>query len=256
VTAILTRVDDAEVISDREARTVRLLFAHELLDVTWSRYESGEEGPGPHVHREHVDSFFVLGGTIVFELGGSRRVEATAGTFVSAPQNVVHTFRNESDATALFLNFHAPSGGFASYLRATRDGRSIEWDNFDPPADGGRDASEAIVSPPGEGERFEREHRTLTIKAALEELSVHEFAFTAGWGGITPHVHDDHVDVFFVLDGAADFLRDGERLPVDAGVLLASPPGIVHGFAPLATGSVRVLNVHAPDGGFANRVRG
>jgi adenosylmethionine-8-amino-7-oxononanoate aminotransferase len=74
---------------------------------------------------------------------------ATAGTFVAAPPEVVHTFRNASGAEAIFLNFHAPSMGFADMLRARRDGHDEDAERFDqadPPPDGGRPVSEAVVS--------------------------------------------------------------------------------------------------------------
>jgi hypothetical protein len=67
--ALLLRPGEGEVITEKPERTVRLLLAHDLLDVTWSRYEQGERGPEPHVHHEHVDSFFVLEGELVFGLG-------------------------------------------------------------------------------------------------------------------------------------------------------------------------------------------
>jgi hypothetical protein len=60
---------------------------------------------------------------------------------VLAPPEVVHTFRNESGADARWLNFHAPSAGFAEFQRKT----ALPWDSFDAPADGGRPADEAIV---------------------------------------------------------------------------------------------------------------
>lgn len=253
--AQLRRVADAEVITNRDARTVRILLAHELLDTTWSRYEAGEEGPDPHVHRLHVDAFFVLEGELVFELGGFQRIGAPAGTFVAIPQNVVHTFRNESDGHSVFLNFHAPSGGFADNLRARREGREIEWDNHEPPADGGRDPADAVVSPPGAGERFGRELRTLTIKAELTELSAIESVFEHGWEGVDPHVHPDHLDSFFVLGGEGDFLHDDETTRAGAGTFVALPPGVRHGFRIPGPEALVVLNVHAPDGGFAGGVR-
>ena len=43
---------------------------------------------------------------------------------------------NESDARAVYLNFHAPNGGFANFLRAACDKRELEWDNWEPPVDG------------------------------------------------------------------------------------------------------------------------
>ena len=42
-----------------------------------------------------------------------------------------------------YLNFHAPGGGFADYLR----GRHAGFDSEDPPADGGLPADEALIVP-------------------------------------------------------------------------------------------------------------
>src|SRR5439155_694180 len=82
----------------------------------------GEEGPDPHVHRRHTDAFYVLEGELELGLGpgAAEIVRATPGTFVAAPPEVVHTFRNASGVEAVFLNFHAPSMGFGDMLRALR----------------------------------------------------------------------------------------------------------------------------------------
>ncbi len=236
-----------------------LLCAHPLLDVTWSRYEDGEEGPDPHVHREHVDSFFVLEGELSFGVGPEvDRFIAGPGTWISVPPNVVHTFRNVSGATATFLNFHAPSGGFAGYMRAARDGhgREFEWDNFDPPADGGRPVSEAIVNADGEGELMDHGQSRLLVKAELPQLSAFESSFAFGWEGVDPHVHRDHVDSFFVLGGNGEFLQGETRTRGGVGTFAAIPPGITHGFGNLGPDTLRVLNVHAPDAGTAANFRG
>src|SRR5919199_5283768 len=118
---------EGETISDRAERTVKIKTAHEHLDATESRYEAGEDGPGPHLHRDHTDSFYVLEGELVFGVGpgGAHDVRAPAGTYVLVPPGLVHSFRNGSGGRAHWLNFHAPSGGFAGSLRK-EDGK---WDN-------------------------------------------------------------------------------------------------------------------------------
>jgi mannose-6-phosphate isomerase-like protein (cupin superfamily) len=238
--ALLLGPGEGEVITDRAERTIRLLLAHELVDVTWTRYEAGERGPDPHIHREHVDSFFVLEGELAFVVGPQlEEVRAPAGTWVSVPQDVVHTFANESGARALFLNYHSPSGGFADFLRDRAEG----FDSFDPPADGGRPASLAIVSPSGEGERFERGDRVNTIKGKLPEISAFRLQVEPEWPGIGTHDHSDHVDTFFVLEGEA------------AGSFYAAPPGTPHGVRNDPGERVTFLNVHAPDAGFAESIR-
>ena len=225
---LLLGLGDGETITDRAERTVRILLAHELLDATWTRYEAGERGPDPHVHHRHVDAFYVLSGELEFGLGpeGAEKVHAPAGTLAVVPPDVVHTFGNESGETATFLNLHAPSGGFAASLRARRDGRPVEgFDSFDPPADGGRPVTEAIVSLPSQGELLESEVREHRIKADLPQLSVIELGFAPGWEGVAPHTHADHVDAFFVLDGEVDFTVGEDVQRAGPGVFVAAVPG-------------------------------
>jgi mannose-6-phosphate isomerase-like protein (cupin superfamily) len=138
----LAFAEEGETVTDRPERTIRILADLPELCMTWTRYVPGEEGPGPHIHREHVDAFFILTGELDFGIGPEvERVKAGPGTFVLAPPEVVHTFRNDGPDDATWLNFHAPSKGFASFLRDP----DFAWDSFDAPADGGRPLSEAIV---------------------------------------------------------------------------------------------------------------
>jgi len=250
--ATLLPPGEGETISDRAARNVLILVDEPQLVMTWTRYESGERGPDPHVHRQHADAFYIVEGEIEFGLGPGAEhvVRAPAGSVVIAPPNVVHTFANESDARAVYLNFHAPTGGFADFLRAMRDNREFEWDSWDPPADGGRPVSDAVVCLPGEGERFERGDRTVTILVDTPELSLLELVVTPGWEGVDPHTHDDSLDGFFVLDGEIEFLA-GEAAE---GTVMAAAPGVRHGIH-RPTADTTLLNFHAPDTGFAGRIR-
>jgi mannose-6-phosphate isomerase-like protein (cupin superfamily) len=139
---VLDFAEEGETVTDRPERTIRILGDLPELTLTWTRYVAGEEGPGPHIHKEHVDAFFMLTGELLFRVGPELEpVSAGPGTFVLAPPEVVHTFRNEGPADATWLNLHAPSKGFASFLRDP----DFVWDSFDAPADGGRPFSEAIV---------------------------------------------------------------------------------------------------------------
>lgn len=148
------RAGEGELVADRPERTLRILTDQELLNLTWFRYEAGEEGPDPHVHYTHSDAFYVLEGEIELRLGPEvESFAAPAGTLGAAPPNLVHTFRNSSDSTALFLNIHAPGAGFADMMRARRDGRDEEADRFDqhdPPDDGGRPLEDALLAVPGD----------------------------------------------------------------------------------------------------------
>src|SRR5436309_5636575 len=169
---LLLAPGEGETITDRPERTLRILADREELTLTWFRYVPGEKGPDPHVHRRHTDAFYVLEGEVELGLGPEvQRVRGEAGMFAAAPPNVVHTFRNASDATTVFLNVHAPSMGFGDMLRARRDGRDEDaerFDQFDPPADGGRSLADAVDSGPGEGEWIESRSRIL-VKAGARD---------------------------------------------------------------------------------------
>ena len=250
---VLLAPGEGETTTDRPERTLRILCELEQLIVTWFRYEPGEKGPDPHVHRRHADAFYVLEGEVDFGLGPDvKRITAGPETFAGAPPNVVHTFRNSSDATAIFLNIHAPSMGFGNVLRG---GGYEHFDQFDPPADGGRPLEDAIVQPAGAGEPVEHEHTSHRIQAELPELSVIEMTFRPEFEGVDPHTHDDHVDAFYVLAGEADFVVGDEVRRAGLGSFLAAPPGARHGFSNPGPADLRVLNFHAPDAGFVSRLR-
>jgi quercetin dioxygenase-like cupin family protein len=82
-----------------------------LLETT---FDPGS-GVEPHFHKGHSDSFYVLEGALEFHVG-DEIFTATPGSYVLAPPNVVHYFRNVRDTPARVLNLHTP-GGFARYRR-------------------------------------------------------------------------------------------------------------------------------------------
>jgi mannose-6-phosphate isomerase-like protein (cupin superfamily) len=77
---------------------------------------AGDEGTTPHVHREHDELFFVLGGSPSFELEGETH-EAPVGTFVLAPRGSSHRWWNPGNEPATVLNIHAPGFGFERFIR-------------------------------------------------------------------------------------------------------------------------------------------
>jgi quercetin dioxygenase-like cupin family protein len=114
--------------------------------------------------------------------------------------------------------------------------------------------SSVIVSRPGEGEQFDRGNRVITLRAELGELSVNEIAFDPDFS-VPPHRHEDHVDAFYVLEGEVEFTLEGGVVTAGPGTLVAAPPGTLHGFGTRGPGRARVLNLHAPDAGFAKSIR-
>ena len=233
-----------EVVADRAEKFVAILVASEQIDVTVSRYAAGERGPDSHVHREHADCFRILEGSLVFGVA-DERVVAPAGTFLLVPPGVVHTFRNESDEDARFLNFHAPSGGFADYMR----GRTPGFDSFDPPDDGGRPASDALVQEPGAGERLAFGPSEVRFVAqGTGWLSLTETTLAPGFPGPVPHLHRGFVDSFYVLEGVLRLRIGDEIVDAEAGTYRAALPGTVHTFSNPGDEPVRMLNVMAPGG--------
>ena len=113
---VLLAPGEGEVVTDRPERTLRILVELDDLIVTWFRYEPGENGPNPHIHEDHVDSFYVLEGEIEF-LGADEPRRGGPGTFFSAPRNVLHGFRNPGPGPLRVFNLHTPPGGFVDRVR-------------------------------------------------------------------------------------------------------------------------------------------
>jgi quercetin dioxygenase-like cupin family protein len=249
---VLLVAEDGEAIVDRPRRSVRVLFEQELLDASYACSEGGERGASAHVHLEHVDAFYVVEGEVSFRVGPDLEVvRAGPGTFVMVPPGLVHGFDNDSEATARWLNFHAPSTGFLGWMRGDRQG----FDQVPPPEDGGRSVDDAVIVRPGGGERYERENRTITILGDEPQFSALDIAFDESFQ-VDPHDHDDQVDSFFVLDGDVAFTVGADVVRAGPGTWLSAPPGARHGFANGGSGRARVLNVHTPDAGFADWIRG
>ncbi len=223
----------------------------EELCITESHFLGARPGADPHFHRRHADAFYVLEGTLAV-LVHDREHQLSPGACVCAPPGVVHGFRSAS--TARFLNFHTPDGGFAANLRARDRGEPGGFDSVDAPAGSGLPATGAVLLAAGEGERLEAGRYAATIKIGRQELSLVEWELEPGFEGPAPHAHDDHVDSFYVLEGEAEFVVEGETLLLGEGSYVAAPPGVVHTFAS-GPDRCRLLNVHAPSRGFHDSLR-
>lgn len=225
---LVVRAGEGETITDRPERTIRVLVEHEALTLSLFRYEPGEKGPDPHVHRRHTDAFYVLDGELELGLGPEvERIAGTPGTLAAAPPNVVHTFRNASDRTTLFLNVHAPSMRFAETLRAAHEGGdpdAAHFDQYDPPENGGRPLADAVLRGPGEGRRAVLDGATTLAKAkgadADGQLSLVEVTLEPGATYAEPA--GGQVDTLYVLDGRVSLAADSEARPGDVVVSLGS----------------------------------
>jgi quercetin dioxygenase-like cupin family protein len=253
------RPGEGETIFDRPERTIRILADREELALTLFRYEPGQEGPEPHVHRRHADAFYVLEGELELGLGPEvTRMTATAGTLAAAPPKLVHTFRNASEEKVVFLNIHAPNMRFAEMLRAARDGRDEDagqFDQFEPPADGGRPLSDAVFRGPGEGETNAIGESTAVLKAAGSDVhgffSLAETTLAPGFRGQVVHrnralvANRALVDSFYVLDGMLSLQLVDRQAQAVAGACGFVSPGNAT-FANQSGHDVRVLSLIAP----------
>jgi quercetin dioxygenase-like cupin family protein len=125
--AIVSGPGDGEPLRDDD-RTIRIKAVRPELDVLEFDVDAGYEGPGPHYHERHVDSFYVLEGELELPAVGAT-VVAGAGTYVFAPPGTIHAFTNRTPAR--FLNVHAPDCGFTEYMRARDRGDEVDPADYD-----------------------------------------------------------------------------------------------------------------------------
>ena len=114
---------------------------------------------------------------------------------------------------------------------------------------------EGIVSP-ADAERVTRGTGTFRVLAELPEFEVIDMRFGPAFDGVDLHTHEDHVDSFYVLEGEAEFTVGEEVFRAPPGTWVAAPAGVVHGFRNAGTGDLRLLNIHAPNTGWARRFHG
>jgi mannose-6-phosphate isomerase-like protein (cupin superfamily) len=229
-----------EVIGDAPDRRVEILAEHDTLHATWSRFGPGRDGADLHVHRRHSDLFYVLDGELTVRLGrAGDEVVAPAGTLVRVPPLVVHGFRNRSAAEVRYLNLHAPGPGFATYLRALREGRTLVYDQEPPPADGGRPPSEAVLT--GDGSTRDRYPAMLADTEAI--------AVVEAWGepeaAQPPRASDGYVTSYYVLEGELAIAAGDRVLPAPAGAWAQVPPGVAYTLS--FPGRTRYLEVRTPN---------
>jgi mannose-6-phosphate isomerase-like protein (cupin superfamily) len=97
---------------------ISLKSAGEDTDGGWTIFEytapPGFPGPPPHWHKRVQEAFFVLEGTVRFELDGET-ADVQTGGYARVPPMVVHRFSNPTDSPARFLGFAIP-GGLESYF--------------------------------------------------------------------------------------------------------------------------------------------
>jgi mannose-6-phosphate isomerase-like protein (cupin superfamily) len=68
-----------------------------------------ETAPPPHIHTREDEAFYVLEGSVTFQLG-SRTVKGGPGSLALSPRGELHRFWNPDDCPARMLTMASPAG--------------------------------------------------------------------------------------------------------------------------------------------------
>ena len=113
-------------------------------------------------------------------------------------------------------------------------------------------ADAVIVLPAGGGRRYEMGSLAALFKADEDETdarySVSEWILEPGQDGVGAHSHEANDEVFYVLEGAAEFLIGEVWRRCEAGAFLRIPAGVPHDFRNPGGEPARLLNVFIPGG--------
>ncbi len=111
--------------------------------------------------------------------------------------------------------------------------------------------------PPGGGEIVgDSADRRVEILSDPEPLHATWSRFGPRRDGADLHVHREHTDAFYVLEGELTFTAGDAELRVEAGSWVQVPPGVPHTFSFTGTRPARFLDLHTPSCGFGAFVRG
>ena len=103
----------------------------------------------------------------------------------------------------------------------------------------------------------EAKRRAVVLLVDRPDLTITWSRYGARERGPDQHVHREHTDAFYVLEGEITFEVGprSHRVRAPAGAFVAVPPDVVHSFANRSRAEADWLNIHAPDKGFAAYLR-
>ena len=119
--------------------------------------------------------------------------------------------------------------------------------------------TDGLVLRAGEGElHMLGPSSSATIKATADATAgrffLSECVLAPGFPGPPPHVHEQLVDSFYVLEGTLTIIAGQETVELGPGGFACALPGVRHTFANRSDEPVRFLNINAP-GGFEQYMR-
>lgn len=105
------------------------------------------------------------------------------------------------------------------------------------------------MSRPGQGTRLRAGGNDITVKIHPDDgaldFSMFESTIPAG-GHVSPHLHREFEEAFYLLEGALMFLLDRDWCEAEAGAAVHIRRGMVHAFRNESGAPARVLVVHSP----------
>ncbi|MBV8135296.1 MAG: cupin domain-containing protein [Deltaproteobacteria bacterium] len=108
----VTRVEDAPSVFRLPGSTIKVLMSGEesggSVSVFYQEVEPGSGAP-PHHQPNEEEHFFILEGEMEMTVG-NQTITAKPGTFVFAPRNATHAFKNRGTSVCKFLTWNSPAG--------------------------------------------------------------------------------------------------------------------------------------------------
>ena len=110
-----------------------------------------------------------------------------------------------------------------------------------------------------EGPHFSPMGTAIAFRATADDtagaFSLYDYTAPPGFGGPPHHVHAEHDEVFYVIEGTLRVRLDDEQRDVAAGSVVIVPRGVAHGFSNATDRPTRFIGTVSP-GGFEHYFEG
>lgn len=223
-------------------------------------------GPPPHLHRHEDEFFYVLNGEFAFTLG-DRTITRSKGFAISLPKGVIHAYNNIGPRPGKMLVLTTPAG-FDGFVREWS--HPVRTADELPPIPGDADVTKLLAAAPKFGVELRPSAKSwmdvsaptpdssywvlgqfLTLKLTAldtaEQLSANEITCAPGTT-VPNHIHVMMDEIFYVLEGTAEFTFGNRVEYVEQGGLVFIPRGAERGFRNLGSEPVKLLGIHTPAG--------
>lgn len=206
-----------------------------------------------HLH-SFEESFYILEGNVTVQIG-SQTHQLGAGHYGLISTGVKHSFGNESNQPARWLEMHAPQprpmdygrdtffvGGEASAEAKAPENGSSQLGRFD----------EAMLPKPGSPSEMEGFNPTtgVAIKMFVDRSfgAVHQSLFLIQYmpgAKIDPHDHTFE-ESYYIVSGRVKATADGKVYDLGAGDVIWTGVGCIHSFENVGDEPVRWIETQAP----------